>query len=75
MGHNYAKPLTPGQKLERLLERIPPSWHIRIERQAGEADWRALAHAPGQEGQWSDPAADPADALEDTWRRNRTLLA
>lgn len=75
MGHNYARPLTPGQKLERLLERIPPSWHIRMERQAGEAGWRALAHPPGQEGQWSDPAPDPAAALEDSWRRNRTVLA
>lgn len=35
--------------------------------------WRALAHAPGEDGAWSDPYPDPADALEDSWRRNRTV--
>lgn len=73
MGHNYTKPLTSGQKMERLLGRIPPSWHVVMERQAGEAMWRALAHAPGEDGAWSDPYPDPADALEDSWRRNRTV--
>lgn len=75
MGHNYAKPLTSGQKLERLFTRIPPEWAVKLEREAGTAQWRALAHAPGQEGQWSTLYSDPADALEDTWRRNRTVLA
>ncbi|MBO1325196.1 hypothetical protein K2X14_08305 [Acetobacter sp. TBRC 12305] len=73
MGHNYARPLTTAQKMERLLERIPPSWSVVVERRAGEATWRALAQAPGQDGAWSDPAPDPATALEDTWRRNRTV--
>lgn len=73
MGHNYAKPLTSGQKMERLLGRIPPSWHVVMERVAEDATWRALTHAPGQEGTWSAPHTDPADALEDSWRRNRTV--
>ncbi|BBC79646.1 hypothetical protein HK27_10625 [Acetobacter orientalis] len=75
MGHNYAKPLSSGQKLERLLARIPTHWVIKLERQPGTATWRALTHAPEQEGQWSATHQDPADALEDTWRKNRTVLA
>ncbi|MCX2561628.1 hypothetical protein OQ252_09505 [Acetobacter farinalis] len=76
MSHNYAKPLTSGQKIERLLTRIPPSWHVRMERETGSATWRAVVHAPEtSEGAWSDAHMDPADALEDAWRRNRTLLA
>lgn len=76
MGHNYAKPLTSGQKIERLLTRIPPSWAIRMERETGTATWRAVVHAPeATEGAWSDPHMDLADALEDAWRRNRTVLA
>ena len=74
MGHNYARPLTTGQKMERLLERISPSWRIVVERTAGEATGRALAQAPGQDGQWSDPSPDPASALEESWRRNRTVI-
>ncbi|MFT9064464.1 MAG: hypothetical protein ABF430_11725 [Acetobacter persici] len=75
MGHNYAKPLTSGQKMERLLTRIPPSWAVRMERTAGTALWRATVHAPeAAEGAWSDSYPDPADALEDAWRRNRTVL-
>lgn len=74
MGHNYAKPLTSGQKLERLLARIPESWAIKLERQPDTATWRALTHAPDQDGMWSQPHPDPADALEDAWRRNRTVL-
>lgn len=74
MGHNYAKPLTSGQKLERLLARIPPHWVVKLERQANTATWLALTHAPEQTGEWSQPYPDPADALEDTWRRNRTVL-
>lgn len=76
MGHNYAKPLTSGQKMERLLTRIPPSWAIKMERVTGSATWRATVHAPeATEGTWSDAHSDPADALEDAWRRNRTVLA
>ncbi|MFT9398520.1 hypothetical protein [Acetobacter sp.] len=75
MGHNYAKPLTSGQKMERLLTRIPPSWAVTLERQAGTGAWKALAHSPEQDGAWSDTHQDPADALEDTWRRNRTVIA
>lgn len=74
MGHNYAKPLTSGQKMERLLTRIPPGWHIALERPAGEATWRALTHAPDKEGSWSAPHTDPADALEEAWRNNRSVL-
>ncbi|MFS8370746.1 hypothetical protein [Acetobacter indonesiensis] len=74
MGHNYAKPLTSGQKIERLLTRIPPSWVIKLERLPGTALWRALAHAPDTDGAWSENHMDPADALEETWRRNRTVV-
>ncbi|GBQ53478.1 hypothetical protein AA0313_0266 [Acetobacter indonesiensis NRIC 0313] len=74
MGHNYAKPLTSGQKIERLLTRIPPSWVIKLERLPGTAQWRALAHAPDTDGAWSETHMDPADALEETWRRNRTVV-
>lgn len=62
--------------MERLLTRIPPSWAIKMERVTGSATWRATVHAPeATEGAWRDAHSDPADALEDAWRRNRTVLA
>ncbi|NHN88528.1 hypothetical protein [Acetobacter conturbans] len=69
MGHNYAKPATPAQRLERVLGRVPEDWEVQIERGAG--SWRALVRPAGTEGTWSETSMTMVEALESAWRLNR----
>ncbi|WP_040508947.1 hypothetical protein [Gluconobacter morbifer] len=70
MGHNYARPLTPEVRFERLMGRLPADWAIRIEREAGQ-NWRVWMQPPGREGQWSAGHDVLIDAMEDVWRAVR----
>ncbi|MCH4023893.1 MAG: hypothetical protein LKH33_08855 [Acetobacter sp.] len=74
MGHNYSPPETTSAKLTRLLARIPDNWHITIERHPDCQKWTALTEAPDKigEGKISAMHPDPASALEESWKLNRT---
>lgn len=72
MGHNYAKPITPGMRLERLFKRIPSEWAVTLKRSENELKWQAFVHAPSAECTPSASFDDPADALQDGWRKNRS---
>jgi hypothetical protein len=54
-----------------VLSRLPDEWEVRVERGAGETEWRALIRNPGKESVWSEPEATLVDALESAWRLNR----
>lgn len=71
MGHNYAKPATPEQRLNRVLSRVPADWAVSVERSAGTGRWRASVHPAGSEGLWAEDQPGLAEALEGAWRLNR----
>ncbi|MBO1361888.1 hypothetical protein J2D73_19075 [Acetobacter sacchari] len=75
MGHNYAKPLTPEQKLARVLTRVPADWVVSIEREGKAGLWKASVHPVGGVGEWATDAADISSAVEEAWRLNRSSLA
>ncbi|MFT8718460.1 hypothetical protein [Acetobacter sp.] len=71
MGHNYAKPATQGQRLERILSKLPEEWEVQVERGSSGAGWMALVRPPGEEGVWSERTSTLVEALESAWRLNR----
>lgn len=71
MGHNYAKPATPEQRLGRVLNRIPADWGVIIERSPDSTEWRAKLQPTGQDGMWGEASTHLVEALESAWRLNR----
>lgn len=69
MGHNYAKPLTPEVRMERVFSRLPDDWAVRMERQNGEG-WSVWMQRPdGTQHHVTGPVL--VGALEEVWRALR----